>query len=438
MSVYANNILQTVQTYQRGGLASYTNLACLLTLANKRFRNFDEIGTNLGSTVTFDLQPRAIVNQGLVVNWQPAIQRVQTLTCDQAANASFSVSAEQLIFNLDKGEESYMKVFAEQFMAELANSIEANIGLNFISSVAAPNTGVLYTNSGPYRFYGNGTTNLSSFGQLAQSVTQHATYSTVRTGIKYILPDIVVPSIVTSGLGQFAPLRNDRIAYTYELGSFGSPVVEYYNSNLLPQHTSGNTGVNAQTLTVVSTNDPTGQNVTQITFSGATASDLNAVFAGDLFVFNNGVSGFNNLCYLTFVGHIPSAAPVQFRATANAAANASGQVVVNITPALNWAGGNTQNLQYPIQAGMQVSGLPSHRAGCIISGDSLFLAMPRLPDQVPFPTANETDMDTGANLRATYGTVYGQNQLGLTIDCVWGSTLVPELTTRVIVPLTQY
>ena len=59
--------------------------------------------------------------------------------------------------------------------------------------------------------------------------------------------------------------------------------------------------------------------------------------------------------YLTFIGHFPSANSVQFRATANAASNAGGVVTINITPALNWAGGQNQNLNNPIAAGMQIT-----------------------------------------------------------------------------------
>ena len=43
----------------------------------------------------------------------------------------------------------------------------------------------------------------------------------------------------------------------WEIGSFGTPLVDYYQSNLMPLHTSGNTGVDQDTLTVVSVNDPT-------------------------------------------------------------------------------------------------------------------------------------------------------------------------------------
>ena len=52
---------------------------------------------------------------------------------------------------------------------------------------------------------------------------------------------------------------------------------------------------------------------------------------------------------------------------------------------------------------MQCKVLPSHRAGLICAGDPLFLAMPRLPDQSPFYTGNETDPDTGVSTRLYYG-----------------------------------
>ena len=188
---------------------------------------------------------------------------------------------------------------------------------------------------------------------------------------------------------------------------------------------------------MVSTNDPTGQNVTQITVSGATASDLQAVFAGDLFQFDDGVAGKPNMRYLTFIGHSVSANHVQFRATADAAANGSGNVTISITPALNWAGGANQNLNNPITAGMQISGLPSHRAGGICGGDALYLAMPQLPEQSPYDTANEYDPETGASLRLTYGSLFGQNQTGMIYDEVHGSVLVPEYSLRMVIPLSQ-
>lgn len=437
MAVFPNNILQQVQTYQRSGLALLQNLCCHISTANTKFKDFDKVQANLGSAVTFDLPPRATTVAGLVASWQPAVQRVQQLVCDQANNSSFAVTSQQRIFNLEKGEEDYMRVFGKSFIAELATQVEGNVAKNWDSSVRSQLDGSLNTFSGPYRYFGNGNTALTSYQQLAQAIMYFKNYGSVAEGIKVYLPDTVVPSVVGNGLNQFVPHRNDEIAMSWEIGDFGTPLVSYYQSNLMPIHVSGNTGVNQQTLTVVSTNDPTGQNVTQITVSGATASDPAAVYSGDLFSFQDGVSGQPNMRYLTFIGHFPSANQVQFRVTADAAADGSGNVVLNIFPALNWAGGQNQNLNNPIAAGMQIKGVASHRCGGILGGDAFYLAMPQLPEQSPYDTANEYDEDTGVSMRLTYGSLFGQNQTGMVYDETHGSVIVPEYSMRYVIPLSQ-
>jgi hypothetical protein len=437
MAVFPNNILQQVQTYQRSSLALLLNLCCHISTASTKFKDFDKIQANLGSTVTFDLPPRFTTTAGLVASFEPAVQRVLQLVCDQSNNTSFAVTAQQRIFNLEKGEEDYMRVFGKSAIAELANLVEGNIALNWCSAVVSQLNGSQNTFSGPYRFFGDGSTAITSYQQLAQAVMFFKNYGAVAEGMKFYLPDTVIPAIVGNGLNQFAPRRNDDIAMSWEVGDFGTPLVHYYQSNLMPIHVSGDTGVNAQTLTVVSVNDPTGQNVTQITVSGATVSDANAVFAGDMFQFKDGVSNQPNMRYLTFIGHFPSANPVQVMATANAGANGSGDVTINIQPALNWAGGANQNLNNPIAAGMQLLTFPSHRCGGILGGEALFMAMPQLPEQSPYDTANEHDPETGAALRLTYGSLFGQNQTGMIYDETHGSVIVPEYSMRMLIPLSQ-
>lgn len=440
MAVFPNNILQQVQTYQRSSLGLLLNLCCHIATANTKFKDFDKIQANLGSTVTFDLPPRFTSAAGLVASFEPAVQRVLQLVADQANNTSFAVTAQQRIFNLEKGEEDYMRVFGKSAIAELANLVEQNIALNWASAVVSQvnnPTNAQNTFSGPFRFFGDGSTAISSYQQLAQANMFFKNFGAVAEGMKVYLPDSIIPAIVGNGLNQFVPERNDEIAMSWEVGEFGTPRVQYYQSNLMPIHVSGDTGVNGQALTVISTNDPTGQNVTQITVSGATVSDANAVFAGDMFQFKDGVSGQPNMRYLTFIGHAQSANPVQFRAVANSGANGSGNVTINIYPALNWAGGANQNLNNPIAAGMQLLTFPSHRCGGILGGDAFFIAMPQLPEQSPYDTANEYDPDTHASLRLTYGSVFGQNQTGMIYDEVHGSVIVPEYSMRFLIPLSQ-
>jgi len=424
-----NNILQTVQTYQPSGLAFMLNSYAMIDLSNKKFKDFEQEEANLGDTVTFDLPPRSLAQQGLVVTFQQSQQRVQSLVCSQSANISRSFSNQQFIFNVRE----YMEQFGKADVLELGSYIEIDVSKNIVSGVQNQITGELQTDSGPYRFYGDGVTPINSFGQLAQALSNFRDYGAAMNDVRGILPLTVVSEIVNSGLNQFVWDRNEKLAASWKLGSFSN--CNWYQSNLLPIHNAGTVGDSAQTLTLVSTNDPTGQNITQLTFSGATPNDLNAIKAGDLLEFQDGVANQQNARYLTFIGHSPSNQPVQFRATANAAADGSGNVVINIFPALVSAQTLNQNLNRSLSAGMQVKALPSHRAGVIYSGNSLFLAMPRLPEEVPFPTANKVDKESGASMRMYYGSLFGQNQRGFVYDDIWGSTMIPENSIRLIFPL---
>ncbi len=435
------NVLQTVQTYQKAELAWLLNSFVGINIANKKFKNFNDLTANLGDTVTFDTTPRYISYAGLQITEQPSTQRVQSLICSQAANVAAAYTDQQFIFNV----RDYMDRFGMSAVKELGSLIETDILRNFISGVRVndpqnTNFNSLQTGSGPFRFYGDGVTPINSFTQLAQSVANFEDFGAATHKMCAILPVANIPAIVGTGLNQFAMRRNDEIANSWELGKFSN--TDWYESNLLPVHVSGtigNTAAPNNVMTVVSTNDPTGFNVTAITFSEPTGgTDANAVKAGDLFQFNDGVSGKPNMRFLTFIGHSVSSQPVQFRATADAA-SVAGAITVSIQTinavGLVWAQTANQNLNNAITAGMTVTPLPSHRAGILMSGDQFYLAMPRLPDESPFTTSNMVDPDSGASIRHYFGSQFGMNNRAYVRDSVWGSTLVAENSLRYAFPL---
>ena len=431
-----DNLLVQVQTYQEGLLAYLQNLNVFVATANTRFKEFEKLTANLGSSVTFDLPYRFTSADSLVATFQPLDQRFQTLTADQSKNVSFVISAEQLIlFKL----EEYMERIGKGAVRQLSATVEAQVAANVITGVPAGVNpqGQPYVGSGnniPFRFYGNSLTQINSFTQLAQAVAMFENFGSAVGTHKAYLSDVVIPSIVGSGLQQFAVNRNNEMANSWEIGEFYN--TNWYKSNLLPVHTSGSEGINGSVLTVVSTTLNAQGQVTAITFSGThAASDAASVLQYDRFQFNDGVAGFNNMRYLTFTGYQPSANPVQFFATATAASTAGSQVTVSIYPPLQAASGNTQNLNQQIQAGMTASVLPSYRGGLLTSGDPLFLAMPRLPDEMPYPTGNKTDPDTAVSVRMYYGSLFGQDQHGIVHDCLWGSSLVPEYGMCLVFPI---
>jgi len=408
-----NNILQQVQTYQLSNLAYLQNLNCFISTANTKFKNFEQMEANLGDTVTFDLPPRFTTAASLVATFQSADQRVENLTVDKASNVSYAFTAQQFIFNV----EDYMDKFGKAAVMELSAEIEADVARVCVEA--------------PYRFYGDGSTLINSYGQLAAALAMFRNYGAAKDQTKFYLSDIAQSAIVNTGLNQFTLDRNDEIANSWEVGDFDRAA--FYTSNLLPVHTAGSIGEAGTTLTVVSTVKNANDEITQIVFSGA-GTDSDAVKEFDKFQFSDGVSGQPNLRYLTFIGHKVSSNPVQFRATADSASS-GGNVTVDVYPPLKSAAGNTRNLNYDVAAGMQVTALPSHRAGVITAGNPLFLGMPMLPEEVPFPTGNEVDPDTGVSMRMYYGSLFGQNQRGMIHDCIWGKKLVPEYSMSVVYPL---
>lgn len=435
------NILQTVQTYQKAELAWLQNSFVGINLTNKKFKNFNDLVANLGDTVTFDTTPRYISYTGLVITQQPSVQRVQSLICSQAANVAAAYTDQQFIFNV----RDYMDRFGMSAMKELGTLIEADILKNFVSGVIIndpqnANFGQAQVNSGPFRFYGDGVTPINSYQQLAQSVANFEDFGAATHKMCGILPVFDIPAIIGSGLNQFALNRNNEDAMSWELGRFSN--TEWYESNLLPVHVSGtigNTAAPNNIMTVVSTNDPTGANVTTITFTEPTAgTDANAIKSGDLFQFNDGVSGKPNMRFLTFIGHQPTQQPVQFRAIADAV-TVAGTVTVQIQTingvGLVWAQNQNQNLNNAISAGMTVTPLPSHRAGVLMSGDQFYMAMPTLPDESPFTTVNMKDQDSGASIRHYFGSQFGLNNRAYVRDAIWGSTLVAENSLRYAFPL---
>jgi hypothetical protein len=411
------NILQQVITYNESNLALLLNSFAFISTANKKFERFnDDVPKNLGDTVSFDLPPRMTTTPSLVISFQSAAQRVQNLTVNKELSVSYQFTAQQFIFNV----RDYMEKFGKSAVAEMGSQVEADV-----AALAESNT---------YRFYGDGVTPISTALQLANALAFFRNYGAAKDNTKGYLSVTTYPPIVNSNLNQFTIDRNNKESMSWMLGKFSD--CEWYESNLLKTHLAGTEGNSGSVLTVVSTTVDGDGAVTSITFSGThAATDPNSVKQYDKFQFSDGVSGQTNVRFLTFIGHLPSQSPVQFRATANAASTGGSQVTVTIFPALQATSGRNQNITTAIVPGMQVTVLPDHRCGLIMSGNPLYLAMPKLPDEDPYKTSVATDEDSGASIRQYYGSLFGQNQRGMVHDIIWGKTLVDEYSMMVALPI---
>lgn len=416
---YPTNTLQAVQTYQKSGLAYLQNQYAGIATANTKFKDFQNFTGQLGSTVTFDRPSRFLAVPGLVANgnWQAAAQLVQSLSCNQSSNIPFAFTNQEYLFNA----EPYVPMFTESAIAELGSFIESNI-----MGVAESNT---YRTYGSFTIAGGASTmdEINSFGQLAKSLTNYQDFGCPKGMVKYYLPLTAESDIVNSGLNQFAIDRNNEMAMDWMVGKFG--IADFYSSNLLPIHTAGTIGNTGADITVVMI-DVTGTQITATTTIGGTFK------AGDILQFSDGVSGQPNMRFLTYVGHKACAQKVQVRVTEDATADGAGGVVLKIFPALiSDAADANKNINNPVASGMKLKAFPDHRCGYVVGGDARYLAMPRLPDQDPFKTANDYDDESACSIRVTSGTVFGQNERGIIADAIWGTTMVDDYAMRVAFPV---
>lgn len=427
MSAPANN-LQMVQTYQQASLPLLQNIGVFTSpeIMNMKFREFNkDFVSNLGDTITFSLTTRYSAQTSLVVtNFQPTQQRVASLTISQSFAVPIAFSAQQLIFNV----RGFIDEFGRAAVGECANTVQVNVAQEIANST--------------YRFYGSvtGGSVINSYGQLSKALAKYANYGApTDMKRKVILPDTAVPDIINNGLQQFAIDRNNQDANSWQIASCMN--TDFYMSNLLPTHYAGTVGDDAIQLTVTDISS----DGTIVTFSSALGVDASALKKNDILEldYDKQTTGVDTLLFLTFVGHSPTQQKPQVRVVADAASDGSGNIVVEVFPALIYDPTNTnpnRNLTSdPVTArggsGVHTRALPSHKCGVIISGDAFYLGMPALPDQDPFPTGNSYDPVTGVSIRLTKGAQFGGNTYGFIYDGIYGATLVGEYAERLIFPI---
>ncbi len=416
MSAVLQNMFVTVATFQPYACRYLNNATPMIHDSNKKFTNMQDFAAQLGATVQFEKQFLTKVQRTLVANWEPTVQRYIQLTIDQPFMVPLQYSAEQLMFYDAEG---FMKRRGGMAaMASIAGQVENDLG-----KTAAYKC---------FRFFGNGRSQINQIKQLSSALRKMRNYGNAGDTAKAYIPDFSIDAFIADGLNQFATARNNEFANSWELGSFS--MCDWRYSNMLYKHVAGSEGQNNSTLTVVSTGVDSNNAVTSITFSGTAASnDVDSVKKGDKFRFNlTGAAA--NLYYLILGTDLPSYSPVEFVATADAAA-VGGEVTVNIDPPLQAASGVTQNITDAIVAGMTVEVADSHVFGAVTQGDSLFLAMPRLPDQTPFPSSSTVDEKTGMSVRFSHGATFAQNVYGYTFDGIYGTQLNGENAMGILFPL---
>ncbi|TXG86343.1 MAG: hypothetical protein E6R13_00655 [Spirochaetes bacterium] len=446
MTTPIDNILVQVQEYAPSYLTYLDNQTLYIRESNKRFENFNtKFSANLGDTIKFDLQIRANVTRSLVAADQPIVQRFSTITAGNAYNSAFIVSDPQRIFNFAKSEstseqiEYYMENFTKPQGEAISSAIEEDMSKNIIGARTYQDSNrIIRTDkeSGAFRFFGNGTTQINSAQQLAQMNANFRAWGNVFGKVNCYLPMTKIPLFVDNFLNQFVPTRNEEMAKKWMLGTYQN--VDYFDTNIIPRHDSGTVGSLAQTLTVLSVITNPQNQITGVVASGASVSDPNAIKANDMVEFNLSSNANLNTTFGTFVSGLDTGLKVQNRVAEDAGSDSSGNVTITfIRPfTVGSALDDSINIVKPIVPNMTLSVPPSHFAGSLHTKDAFLLAMPRLPETTPYPSAVVQDSQSGASLRMYYGFLgTGEPAQRVVLDCITGSALIAERSMRIILPL---
>jgi hypothetical protein len=442
---YPTNTLQVVKTFQNHTQAAFENVCYAVKHSNKKFNDiFTKSNVNLGDSVSFEDTYFASVTKSLIPSFEGQQQRALTIQVDQAANSAFTSYAQERLFQLEKNE--YMEKVGKARAATLAWDVESNVLLGVCSQcpvmqtvggVTTP-TGALHSESGPYRIFGNGVTAINSYQQLRQMIVNFNELG-YASKIHVVLPSTVVPTIIGTGFSQFVPKRNDEKDQSWELGTYGG--AEWFESNLMPTFYAGDAGQKQQTLTVYALGAVDAiSGMTSITFSGFSTSTSNVVVPGDIITF----TAASNLRMLPYRAKVATSQLVSVRVVSAADSDGSGRATVTFMMGEAVGRGIVssfnayQNVNIDVAVGMTAVPAQSHKCGLLIAEDSLFMAMPKLPSQEPYPSHAQYNEATGASVRCYWGNLPFQNVYGWVVDEIHGSLIHPRYSMRIAFPLATY
>ena len=430
MTAPVNTLADTV-TKQQGSLELLENFGpfCSPEVMNMKFREFNKTAiNNYGNAVSISVPVRYVSQGSLVVNnFQGTEQKFETLVCgveDKVNPDNSTVGAVPLAFDAQEitfNVANWLDDFGRSAVAELADRIQRNVAKEVLNS---------------YRFYGatSGSGLINSYGQLDKARRKLNNFGSALGKRIMIIPDTAASDILNNGLDQFAVDRGNEDANSWKIAAQADTI--YYTSNLLPQQTAGAAGDENIQLTLTAVN-PDG---TELTLSGA-GTLANAARENDILMLDN--LNATRLVFLTWIGHGPSQQRPSVRITADA--DSVGDVlVVTVDPPLIVAGtpNTTPNANLNIDpltadagSGVGCKIIPSHTAGILMGGNPFFLAMPPLPDQSPYETANNYDERTGVSIRLTKGAQFGGNTYGYVLDGQWGKKIFADYVERLIFPL---
>lgn len=416
-----NNQLVDVATLTAASLPFMPNANPWVAQSDHRFDAISSYPGQLGQFINIRKPIQATANRSLKWNTQALVQQYTPLAIDKPYESSMVVSATQEMFNL----EDYLDTTVRPMVSSIGDKIGQDVADLSVSK--------------PYRFFGQTDKPFDSVSDLIKLMAQFKNFGFAAQSLKCVLWDMTIANIITGQANLFTPRLNDQVYNSWDLGTInGSGGCNFYSSNISAIHLAGTEGQAGTTLTIVSiqTNPDDAGEITGFTLSGCSAaSDADSIKLNDSMFFVS-TAGKTLPVFLTKNSGITSGNVVQMRSTSNAASSAGSQVTVTIYPPLRSSNGSLPaNVNTPIQTGMRMQVLNSHRATMMWSGGALFCAIPPMPMQDPFNSSTKTDPDSNVSLLYSSGWVLGEFEFKFGYNAVAGMTADPDFLIKIVQPI---
>jgi hypothetical protein len=421
-----SNTLQAVKTYNQDFTLPTLEAALTLTkLTNKKFNNWKTITKQRGQTVEYRKPTLFNVTNSLSfdpVNDGSFAERFAYLTVDQERLTNYAITDEQLAtYPL----EELANDMGDESMIAMAGNIDS-----YVAQKAC---------SGGYRWVGDreakaGT--MGSFAALRQAVVAARNFGGSQT-LHCVIPDTSIPSIFSSGAQEYIPDRNNDLDKSWRLPQVGGMAnTQFYQSQLLPTHTSGTAAGKEVAITNVteSTYTENGETLSasEIVLSGLTSGET--IVADDL----GDISGATPIRFLRQQDKTPTAINPQFKVITGGTADGSGNLTIKVAPALIFDATNKnpeRNLSRAIvPATDKLYIVKSHKRGVIFYQPAFQMACPKLPSKSPY-ASDVAQTESGIALRSYHGSVFGEPITQMVHDVLFGVSMDRDYAATLIFPL---
>jgi hypothetical protein len=396
----------TTDLVSNTALAMFANNAPFVMTASRIYQDdFVSSGYKIGDTLQVRRQNHFIIGDGSVATPQSIIETVETIVVEHQYHALIAYTIQDLSLRI----EDFSRLFISPAIQEIITKMETDLGgaaelqLNYFTGTAGtPINSFTTVDTAGAKLLEQGV-NIASDAYMAM---------TVRDG----------SSLKGALLNNFTPVFNEDIVRSSAIGHLS--YFDIFQSQNIKRHVAG-AGPRLHSGDPLLVNGAVASGNT-IIMDGATINIVDYFLPGDV-ISIAGVDSVNP------VGRAATGQPMQFVVTANASSNGTGDITVQVAPAIISDTSNpNRNVSNAIPNNAPVTMVGSHNVNVAYPARALDIVCPPLYKlQVPYCSV-AVDPETGLSLAVTQtGDILGYQNY-MRIDLLCGFKWHPQYAVRVL------